>query len=85
MVISYLLWAGLLLFAVLAFNVRRTIKARDISGVIVMGDVYGDINQQQAPQSPPTKIHLWKSLLTVTNALLGIVAAALVIGSQIME
>ena len=45
-----LLWIGLILFVVLGVKGFRSVKARDISGIIVMGDVKGDVNQTQAPE-----------------------------------
>ena len=46
---NLVLWAGLILFVLLGGNVYRTVKARNISGVVVTGDVQGDVIQQQAP------------------------------------
>lgn len=84
---ALLFWGGLILFAVLVLNMgRRVVKARNISGTVVMGDVYGDINQQQAPEPPPQpKPPLWRDVLTFTNVVLGIVASALVIGSLVLK
>ena len=47
-----LFWVGPILFAVLGGKVFRTIKARNISGIVIMGDVQGDVTQHQA-QKPP--------------------------------
>ncbi len=84
---NLLLWGGLILFAVLALNTgRRVVKARHISGTVIMGDHHGDISQQQAPAPPPpAKPPLWRDVLDFTNVALAIVASALVIGSLLLE
>ncbi len=75
-----LLLVGLILFAILGGSVFRTVKARDISGIVIMGDVKGDVTQHQAQKPPePPKPPWWRGLLTLMNAVLGIVAAVLVI------
>jgi hypothetical protein len=79
---NILLIAGLILLLALGLNARRIVKARNISGVVVMGDVHGDITQTQTPQPIPPAQPLWKDLLTLTNAVLGIAASAMVIVSQ---
>ncbi len=84
---NLVLWAGLILFALLGLNLGRTvIKARNISGVVVTGDVQGDVIQQQAPQSPPQpKPPLWRDLLTLTNVALAVIASALMIGRYFLN
>lgn len=77
------LWLGLALFAVLLARAGRTIvTARDISGVVVTGDVHGGVHQTQAPSpamEPKAKEPVWKELLNATNLALTIVATALTI------
>ena len=82
-----LLWIGLILFVVLGGKVFRTVKARDISGVVVMGDVKGDVNLKQSPEksAAPAKPPSWKDHLTFLNIILGIVAAVLVIASFVLD
>lgn len=83
---NLLLWAGLALLAVLGFNVGRVVKARNISGIVVMGDVHGNIDQRQLPQPPePPKSPLWQDILTLVNVALAIVASAMVIGNFLLE
>ena len=83
---NLLLWAGLALLAVLGFNVGRVMKARNISGIVVMGDVHGNIDQRQASQRPPPPTPpLWKDILTLVNVALTIVASAMVIGNFLLE
>ncbi len=79
---NLLLWAGLIVLVVLAINVGRKVKARDISGVVVMGDVHGDVTQHREPKpEPPPKPSLWKEILTLINVLLGITGSVMVIAS----
>ena len=83
---NLLLWAGLALFAVLGFKVGRVVKARNISGIVVMGDVHGDVSQAQTPPPAPSPGEpLWKELLTLGNVVLGIVVSGLVIASLVLE
>ncbi len=83
---NFVLWAGLILFVLLGGNVFRTVKARNISGIVVMGDVHGDVTQHQAPKpEPPSKPSLWRDLLTLTNVALAIIASALMIGSYFLN
>ena len=82
-----LLWGGLILFVVLGGNVFRTVKARNISGIVVMGDVKGNVNQTQAPEptAAPPKRPAWRDILTLVNTILGLVASALVIASLVLD
>ncbi len=84
---NLVLWAGLILFALLGLKLVRTvIKARYISGVVVTADVQGDVIQQQTPQSPPQpKPPLWRDLLTLTNVALAVIASALMIGRYFLN
>ena len=83
---NLLLWIGLLVLAVFAARARRTVKARDISGVVVMGDVDGGVTQHREPKpEPPSKPSLWKEIFTLTNVLLGIIGAALTIANFVIE
>ena len=83
---NLLLWGGLILFAVLALNTgRRVVKARNISGIVIMGDQHGDISQQQVPAPPPpAKPPLWRDVLTLTNVVLAIIASVMVIGGLML-
>ena len=84
----FLLWAGLILFVVLGGKIIfRTVKARNISGVVVMGDVKGDVNQTQAPEptAAPPKPPAWRDTLTLVNTILGLAASALVIASLVLD
>lgn len=49
-------WIGL---AVFGGNVFGTVRARNISGIVVMADVRGDVTQRQAqePPEPPRPKH----------------------------
>ena len=78
-----LLGIALILFVVLGGKIFRTVKARDISGVVVMGDVHGDVNLTQKPEPPaePPKPPAWRDILTLANTILGLAASALVIAS----
>ena len=82
---NLLLWIGLIVLVVFAVRAGRTIKARDISGIVVMGDVHGDVTQHQQPKpEPPSKPSLWKEIFTLTNVLLGIIGAALTIANFVI-
>lgn len=82
---NLLLWTGLIVLVVLAVRAGRTVKARDISGIVVMGNVHGDVTQhQETKPAPPSKPSLWKEVLTLTNVLLGIIGAALTIANFII-
>ena len=79
---NLLLWIGLFVLVVLAVKVGRTVKARDISGIVVMGDFHGDVTQHREPKpEPPPKPPLWKEILTLINVLLGITGSVMVIAS----
>ncbi len=86
MVGDALFWVGLILFAILGGNVFRTVKARNISGIVIMGDVQGDVIQHQ-PQKPaePPRPPWWRDLLTLMNAVFGILAAVMVIASFLLD
>ena len=80
-----LLLLGLLLFAVLAVRVRRTVKAQRISGTVVMGDVHGNVvNRPQATERPSREPLAWMQLLNLVNVSLSIAAAAMVIASLVL-
>ena len=80
------MWVGLVVLVVLAVKVGRTVKARDISGIVVMGDFHGDVTQhREAKAEPPSKPSLWKEFFTLTNVLLGIIGAALTIANFVIE
>ena len=82
---NLLLWIGLLVLVVLALRAGRTIKARDISGIVVMGDVHGDVTQHREPKpEPPPKPSLWKEILTLINVLLGITGSVMVIAGILL-
>ena len=80
-----LLLVGLILFVILGGNVFRTVKARNISGIVIMGDAKGPVTQHQAQKPPePPKPPGWRGLLTLMNAVLGIIAAGLVIAGFLL-
>ena len=76
---------AVLLFVLLVLNLGRAVRARNISGIVVMGDVHGDVSQDQADKPPePPKPPFWKEFLTLTNVVLGIAVAVMVIAGFVL-
>ena len=82
---------GGVVFVVLFLRVhgdRRVVKARDISGQVVMGDVGGDVTQHRADTKPgangrPFRIVSWMNpILAIVASLLVIVGAVLGLGGS---
>lgn len=62
---------------------RRVVKARDVSGIVVMGDVGGDVTQHHADAKPGANGRPFRNVSWM-NLILGIVASLLVIVGAVL-